>query len=44
MKHIGIAAVTAEGAALTDKYICSALEQVFGRYTHPEITIHGFLL
>lgn len=42
MKHIGIAAVTAEGAAITYKYICSASEQVFGKHTHPEISIHGF--
>lgn len=42
MKHIGIAAVTAEGAAITYKYICSESEKVFGKFTHPEISIHGF--
>ena len=42
MRHIGIAAVTAEGAAITYKYICSESEKIFGKFTHPEISIHGF--
>jgi aspartate racemase len=42
LKHIGIAAVTAEGAAITYKYICSESEKIFGKFTHPEISIHGF--
>ena len=42
MKHIGIAAVTAEGAAITYKYICAQSEKMFGQFTHPEISIHGF--
>lgn len=42
LRHIGIAAVTAEGAAITYKYICSESEKIFGKFTHPEISIHGF--
>jgi len=42
MKHIGIAAVTAEGAALTYKYICAESEKHFGEFIHPEISIHSF--
>ena len=42
MKHIGIAAVTAEGAALVYRRICSTAGERLGRYRHPEISMHSF--
>lgn len=42
MKHIGIAAVTAEGAALAYRRICSTAGERLGRYRHPEISMHSF--
>lgn len=42
IKHIGIVGVTAEGAALTYKYICSESEKYLGKYQHPEVTLHTF--
>lgn len=42
MKHIGIAAITAEGAALTYRALCREAERRFGRGRHPEITLHTF--
>jgi len=42
MKHIGIAAVTAEGAALVYKRICSFSEMCLGEHCHPEISLHSF--
>src|SRR5690606_37034243 len=44
MKHIGIAAVTAEGAALAYRRICAQAAQRLGDYQHPEITLHTFSL
>lgn len=41
-RHIGIAAVTAEGAALTYRHICALASQRLGRHRHPEITLHSF--
>jgi aspartate racemase len=38
--HIGIIAGTAEGAALCYRTLCHEAEQVMGRHTHPEITMH----
>jgi aspartate racemase len=38
--HIGIAAVTAEGAALVYRRICATAGQRLGEYRHPEITLH----
>ena len=42
-KHIGIAAVTSEGAALCYRTICQEGEAGTG-YTHPEVTLHTFPL
>jgi len=42
MKHIGIAAVTAEGAALVYKRICSFSATRLGDHRHPEISLHSF--
>lgn len=39
-KHIGIVAVSAEGAALCYRTICLEGGRVLGRYAHPEITMH----
>lgn len=44
MKHIGIAAVTAEGAALVYRQICALAAQQLGGHRHPEITLHSFSL
>ncbi|MGH3055074.1 MAG: aspartate/glutamate racemase family protein [Gaiellaceae bacterium] len=41
-KHIGIVAVSAEGAALCYRTICAEGATVLGRYNHPEITMHTF--
>jgi aspartate racemase len=42
-KHIGIAAVTSEGAALCYRTICQEGEARTG-YAHPEVTLHTFPL
>lgn len=42
MKHIGIAAVTAEGAALVYRRICSFAAERLGEHCHPEISLHSF--
>ena len=42
MKHIGIAAATAEGAALVYKRIFSFSELHLGEHCHPEIFLHSF--
>jgi aspartate racemase len=42
-KHIGIAAVTSEGAALCYRTICQEGETETG-YTHPEVTLHNLPL
>jgi aspartate racemase len=42
-KHIGIVAVTSEGAALCYRTICQAGESHTG-YAHPEVTLHNFPL
>ena len=44
MKHIGIAAITAEGAALVYRHICEASIRRFGEHLHPEISLHSFSL
>lgn len=41
-KHIGIAAITAEGGALAYREIVKAFESVLGRDKHSEITLHSF--
>lgn len=43
-KHIGIVAVSAEGAALCYRTICVEGAAAFGRHGHPEITMHSFPL
>ena len=44
MKHIGIVAVSAEGAALCYRTICLEGAALVGPHDHPEITLHGFPL
>jgi aspartate racemase len=44
MKHIGIAAITAEGAAIVYRHICKAAAIRLGEYCHPEISLHSFSL
>jgi aspartate racemase len=43
-EHIGIVAVSAEGAALCYRTICSEGALIFGRHSHPEITTHTYPL
>lgn len=40
MKHIGIVAVSAEGAALCYRTICAEAPAMMGAHMHPEITMH----
>lgn len=42
MRHIGIAGISAEGAALAYKTIVHEASRRLGPYTHPEITLHAF--
>jgi len=44
MKHIGIVAVSAEGAALCYRSICLEGPAILGPQTYPEISLHGFPL
>jgi len=39
-KHIGIAAISAEGAALCYRTICVEGAATFGPHNHPEVTMH----
>ena len=39
-KHIGIVAISAEGAALCYRTICVEGEELFGQHNHPEVTMH----
>ncbi len=43
-KHIGIVACSAEGAALCYRTICTEAPEMLGKYAHPEVTMHTFLL
>lgn len=43
-KHIGIAACSAEGAALCYRTICAEASRVMGPHAHPEITMHTYPL
>jgi len=43
-KHIGIVAVSAEGAALCYRTLCVEGAAVFGRHAHPEVTMHTYPL
>jgi aspartate racemase len=40
MKHIGIVACSAEGAALCYRTICTEAPALLGKYAHPEVTMH----
>lgn len=39
-RHIGIVAVSAEGAALCYRTICTEGAALFGRHNHPQVTMH----
>ena len=41
MKHIGIVACSAEGAALCYRTIAQAAERLMGEYNHPKVTLHS---
>ncbi len=43
-KHIGIAAVSAEGAALCYRTICAEGTVILGPHSHPQITMHTYPL
>lgn len=43
-KHIGIVAISAEGAALCYRTICAEGAELLGPYHHPEITMHTYPL
>jgi len=43
-KHIGIVAVSAEGAALCYRTICAEGAAILGPHDHPQITMHTFPL
>ena len=43
-KHIGIVAVSAEGAALCYRTICSEGAMLLGALDHPQITMHTYPL
>ena len=40
MKHIGIIACSAEGAALCYRTICADAQELIGEHRHPEISMH----
>ena len=44
MKHIGIVACSAEGAALCYRTIAQAAEQYLGDYRHPRVTLHSIAM
>ncbi len=44
MKHIGIVAVSAEGAALCYRTICVEGAVILGRHRHPPVSVHTFSL
>ena len=44
VKHIGIVACSAEGAALCYRTICTEGEDFMGRNAHPEVTMHTYPL
>jgi len=43
-RHIGIAAVSAEGAALCYRTICAEGPATLGRHAHPEVSVHTYPL
>jgi aspartate racemase len=44
VKHIGIVAVSAEGAALCYRTVCVEGATLLGRHAHPEVTMHTYPL
>jgi aspartate racemase len=44
MKHIGIVACSAEGAALCYRTICMEGESILGTHRHPEVSMHTYSL
>jgi aspartate racemase len=44
MKHIGIVACSAEGAALCHRTIAQVAEQHLGDYNHPKVTLHSIAM
>jgi len=40
-QHIGVVAVSGEGAALCYRTICAEGPGLLGRHAHPEVTVHG---
>lgn len=42
MKHIGIVGISAEGASLCYRTICSEAAKLLGMYKHPEIVLHNY--
>jgi aspartate racemase len=43
-KHIGIIAVSSEGAALCYRTICQEAPAIMGKFSHPEVTMHTYTL
>jgi aspartate racemase len=43
-RHVGIVAVSAEGAALCYRTICAEGAAILGRHAHPEISLHTYPL
>ena len=43
-KHVGIVAVSAEGAALCYRTLCMEGAALLGRHAHPEVTMHTYPL
>lgn len=43
-RHIGVVAVSAEGAALCYRTICAEGAALFGRHRHPELSMHTYPL
>jgi aspartate racemase len=44
MKHIGIVAVSSEGAALCYRTVCLEGAAIIGPHEYPEVSLHGFSL
>jgi aspartate racemase len=44
VKHIGIVACSAEGAALCYRTIAQAAEECLGAYMHPKVTLHSIAM
>ncbi|HKJ69885.1 MAG TPA: amino acid racemase [bacterium] len=44
IKHIGIVACSAEGAALCYRTLCNEAQDTLGEHMHPEITLHNYPL